>query len=69
MSKEFDSDSEFFGEYLHVNDCLKKLGWKDTKHPSAQDLQKKVVPCLYTKNGMAVYVLFGYEESIKEEVL
>ena len=66
---EFDSDKEFFGEYLHINDSLKKLGWKDKKHPSAQDLQRRVMPCLYTKNGMALYVLYGCEESIKEEIL
>lgn len=69
MNEEFEADKEFFGEYLHINDNLQKLGWKNSKNPSAEDLQRRVIPCLYTKNGLAVYILFGCEEDIKEEVL
>ena len=59
------SDREFYGEYLNLRVALLKMGWKEEKPTRTKDK----VSCIFTKNGFAVYFLYGCEESIRDEVI
>ena len=63
--KEFDADNEFFGNYVTTKACLIKQGWKEGK----PKFDNRVISVLFTKNGYSMYVLYGCEEDIKEEIL
>lgn len=61
----YSADQEFFGNYFKIRDELKRIGWKELK--PLRDRDK--VCTLFTKDGYAVYVMYGCEEDIKNELL
>ena len=66
MSKEFSSDSEFYGNFSELVDSFNKNGWKLSGTPGRSG---RKVSCLFIKDGYAVYGLYGCEEDVREEVL
>lgn len=62
---EFSSDREYYGHYLKIREGLIKQGWKEGK----SNVDKKSISVLYTKDGYGIYVLYGCEEEIKNEIL
>jgi hypothetical protein len=62
---EFSADKEFFSNYLTIKELLIANGWKET-HPIAD---KRSIASLYIKNGYGLYILYGCEEEIKNELL
>jgi hypothetical protein len=61
---EFSSDREFYSNYLQVRDNLIKQGWKE----NSPKRDKRTITTLFTKDGYGIYVLYGCEEEIKNEV-
>ena len=59
------SDKEFYGVYLETRDALITNGWHEEKPTRTKDK----ISCMFIKNGFALYVLYGCEESIRDEVL
>jgi hypothetical protein len=62
---EFNSDQEFFGNYLNTRVMLLKAGWKEGNPKKTKDK----ISTIYTKDGYAIFVLYGCEEDIKNEIL
>lgn len=62
---EFNADKEYYNEYLIASGALAKEGWKRDK----SERSKKTISTLFIKNGMAIWLLFGCEEDIKNEIL
>lgn len=62
---EFNADKEYYSEYLVASGALTKEGWKSGK----TERTPRTISTIFTKNGMAVYFLFGCEEDIKNEFL
>ena len=66
LTKEFNADSEFYGNYLKFVELFNKIGWKQTGVPN---LKSRKLEGLFIKDGLAIYILYGCEEDIKEEIL
>ena len=64
-NQDFNSDGEFAANYIALHAFLKSKGWKAT----TKALESRKVSMLFTKDGYGVYVLYGCEEDIKEEIL
>jgi len=64
-SMEFSADKEFFGNYLSIRDILVQQGWKEGK----PNRDNRVISVMFTKDGYAMYVVYGCEEEIKNEIL
>jgi len=62
---EFSSDKEFYGLYYQVRDNLVHLGWREGK----ATIIKRKISVMFTKDGYGMYVLFGCEGDIKDEIL
>jgi len=62
---EFSSDKEFYLNYLTVRGFLLKLGWEEKKPQK----ENRVISSLFTKDGYGLYILYGCEEEIKDDVL
>ena len=59
------SDKEFYGVYLNARDVLIKDGWKEENPTRTKDK----ISCIFTKNGFAIFFLYGCEENVKNEIL
>jgi hypothetical protein len=59
------SDHEFYGVYLKTRDMLINMGWKEEKPTRTKDK----ISGIFTNAGLAIYVLYGCEETIRNEVL
>lgn len=59
------SDKEFYGVYLKTRDTLINMGWKEEKPVRTKDK----ISCMFTKDGYALYTLYGCEETVRDEVL
>ena len=62
---EFSVDKEFYGNYLKIRNDLIHLGWKEDK-PKRDG---RTISVLFTKEGYGMYILYGCEEEIRNEIL
>jgi hypothetical protein len=62
---EFSSDREFYGTYLNARETLVKAGWRE----GSTKKTKTNISTLFHKDGYAIFVLYGCEEDIKNEIL
>jgi len=63
--EEFSADQEFYDNYMKVRNILLSQGWKEGK-PSKDE---KMITNLFTKDGFGIYILYGCEEEVKDEIL
>ena len=61
---EFSADQEYSSNYLGVRDSLTSKGWKEGKPKK----DGRVISVLFTKDGYGMFILYGCEEEIKDEV-
>lgn len=61
---EFSSDKEFYLNYLTVRGFLLKQGWEEVKPKK----EGRVISSLFTKDGYGMYLLYGCEEEIKDDI-
>ena len=59
------SDQEFYSTYLKEREALLKNGWKETN--SKRD--KRILSATFKKNGYSMFVLYGCDEDVKNELL
>lgn len=66
---EYNADRDYLEHYKDVSRILRELGWKEERqsHPSFAGHEK--ISSIFTKDGYAVYVLYGCEEDVKDEIL
>lgn len=59
------SDQEFYKTYLDARELLRKDGWVEFK--SKRD--KKTLSTTLKKNGYSIFLLYGCDEDVKNELL
>jgi hypothetical protein len=59
------SDQEFYKTYLDTRELLRRNGWVEFK--SKRD--KKILSTTLKKNGYSIFLLYGCDEDVKNEIL
>jgi hypothetical protein len=59
------SDQEFYKTYLDTRELLRRNGWVEFK--SKRD--KKILLTTLKKNGYSIFLLYGCDEDVKNEIL
>jgi hypothetical protein len=62
---EFNADAEFSGVYLQAREALMRVGWKE----SHTKREGRVISTLMSKDGYGIFLLYGCEEEIKDEII
>ena len=62
---EFSADKEFYGNYLNIRNDLLRLGWKE----NTPKKDGRTISVLFTRDGYGIYLLYGCEEEIRNEIL
>jgi hypothetical protein len=62
---EFNADKEYYSEYLAARAAIETKGWKADK----TNRTRSSISTLFTKNGMGIWMLFGCEEDVRNELL
>lgn len=66
---EYSSDVEFYGTYKEIAEALKKDGWQENKEYKPIYAGHNKISVLFTKNGFGLYLLYGCEKDVKDEIL
>ena len=64
-SIDYDSDTEFYGNYNEAKKSLLSLGWIEGKPSRDGD----VITTTFTKDDYSIFIMYGCREDIDHEVL
>ena len=62
---EYSADKEYYKKFLHAYYALEQNGWKTMK----SERSNKICTSFLTKDGFAIYLLYGCEKDVKDELL
>jgi len=59
------SDQEYYNTYLSARSLFLKDGWEESKPRR----DKRTLSVMFKKNGYSMFLLFGCDEDVKNELL
>ena len=60
-----ESDKEYYDKYFAVKKILEEAGWISGKQTRGRD----TISSIMSKDGFAIHLLYGCEDTIKNELL